>query len=269
MSATIHGKNAFLLGLTSEDFSLLRNHLSQKELRTGFALHRCGERIDDVFFPHSGLAIMTLPLQEGRGVEVAFVGCDGLVGGFAAAATAPASSDCEVLVSGQASRISASGFRYALDQSPTLRHRAAQFDNVLLAQAQRTALCNAAHSVESRICRCLLEVHDRIGDNRIPLTQDTLARLLGVRRTTVTLVAGRLEMLRAIKCRRGFMQIVDRATLEQHCCECYAHAKDYAARLRSDQNRIAFPAPASGLFPARPEDPKSHSDVVPGKATFA
>jgi CRP-like cAMP-binding protein len=236
MSTQVPGSNAFLAGLNREDFSLLRSHLSQKELRAGASLHRYGESIDDVFFPHSGVVTMTLPLQEGRGIGVTFVGSEGVVGGFAAAASAPASSDSEVLLGGQATRVSTSAFRYALDRSPTLRHRAAQFDNTLIAETQRTALCNAAHSVEARICRCLLEVQDRMGGDRISLTQDTLARLLGVRRTTVTLVAGRLEAAGALNCRRGFMQIVDRTVIEAHCCECHAHAKDYAARLHPVQN---------------------------------
>jgi CRP-like cAMP-binding protein len=241
MSTQVLGSNAFLSGLSREDFSLLRNHLSQKELRAGVSLHGYGESIDDVFFPHSGVVTMTLPIQEGRGIGVALVGSEGMVGGLAAAAMAPASSDSEVLLAGEATRLSASAFRYALDRSPTLRHRAAQFDNALIAETQRTALCNAAHSVEARICRCLLELQDRVGGDRISLTQDTLARLLGVRRTTVTLVAGRLEAAGALSCRRGFMQIVDRTTIEAHCCECYAHARDYAARLHSDQGDGASP----------------------------
>lgn len=251
MSAHTFGRNAFLTGLGRGDISFLRNHLTETDLPAGAALHRYGERIDEVFFPHSGLVAMTLPLQEGRGVGIAFLGSEGLIGGFAAAAAAPASAESEVLIAGQASRLSASAFRDALDRSATLRHFAAQFDHTLMAQTQRTALCNAAHPVEARICRCLLEVQDRIGGDRIPLTQETLARLLGVRRTTVTLVAGRLEMAGTLRCRRGFMQIIDRAALELHSCECYAHARDYAARLRPDQSPHASPR-AAGSRAAAP-----------------
>ena len=258
MYAHPFGKNAFLTGLTDEDFSLLRNHLSQKDLPAGTTLHRCGERIDDIFFPQSGLVTMTLPVRQGRGVEVALVGFEGLVGGFAAAAMAPASSDSEVLVAGQASRISAPAFRYALDRSAILRHWAAQFDNALNAQTQRTALCNAAHPVEARICRCLLEVQDRIGSDRIPLTQDTLARLLGVRRTTVTLVAGRLESAGTLKCRRGFIQIADRTAIEHHSCACYAHAKDYAVQRHPGQSRHLPPRVAGG---------SPYADPMSGKAS--
>lgn len=266
MSAHTFG-NAFLSELTGEDFSLLRNHLSPHDLPAGATLHRYGEAIDEVFFPHSGLVTMTLPLHEGRGVGVALVGLEGLVGGFASAASAPASAESSVLIAGQASRIAASVFRHALDRSSSLRHWAAQFDNALIAQTQRTALCNAAHPVEARICRCLLEVQDRIGGDRISLTQDSLARLLGVRRTTVTLVAGRLEMAGTLKCRRGFMQVVDRAALERHSCACYAHAKDYAVLLRSNRSHQAPPRVAVGSRSVRTDDPRSYPDPMSGKAT--
>jgi CRP-like cAMP-binding protein len=242
-----HLKNLFLSGLTGEDASLLRAHLSPTELRVGDMLQRCGERIDEVVFPHSGVAIMTGPLREGQGAGIALIGRDGLAGGFAAHASAPATCDCETIVAGQASRMRASAFRHALDRSPTLRRWASQFDTALMAQAQQTALCNAVHSVEARICRWLLEVQDRSGDERIPLTQGMLARLLGVRRTTVTLVAGHLEAAGAIRCRRGFIQIVERLALEGSCCECYVHLKSHATRLAPRHDRVLIAGPARAL----------------------
>ena len=229
------GRNLFLAGLTGQDFVLVRPHLSRKELRVGDQVQRYGDSVEDVVFPHSGLVIMTAPLRDEAGAGIALVGSEGFIGGISAAAAAPATCDGEILIAGQASRMSASAFRYVLNQSATLRHWAAQFDHAMLAQAQQTALCNAAHSVEARICRWLLEVLDRSSGDRIPFTQGTWARLLAVRRTTVTLVAGRLEAAGVLSCRRGFMQIRDRTALEQHCCECYGHMKSYAVRLMAEQ----------------------------------
>jgi CRP-like cAMP-binding protein len=237
MSTQMFERNAFLAGLSSDDFSLLGPHLAPKELRGGDILHRYGELIADVVFPCSGVVILTATLRNEAGACMAVIGCDGFVGGISAAAFAPATCDGEVLIPGQGLRISASTFRYALDRSPTFRRRAAQFDTVVMLQAQQTALCNAAHPVEARLCRYLLEVQDRSGGDRLPLTQGTLARLLGVRRTTVTLVAGRLEAAGALNCRRGFMQFVDRAGIEQSCCECYQHLKSYAVGLEPDQSK--------------------------------
>lgn len=225
MSAAQSSRNQFLSGLTLEDFSLLRNHLVLKDLSAGDVLHRCGDRINEVVFPHSGVAVMRASLRDGAGPGIALIGADGYGGGFAASASAPATCDCQVLIGGKASHIAATAFRYALDRSVTLRHWASEFDNALMAQVQQTAVCNATHSVEARMCRWLLEVQDRSESERIPLTQGTFAELLGVRRTTVTLVAGQLEAAGAIDCRRGYMRVIDRSTLEHCCCECYTRLK--------------------------------------------
>jgi CRP-like cAMP-binding protein len=224
------GQNTFLAGLRTDDLTLVRPHLTRKDLRAGDNLGFCGDPTEEVVFPHSGLVVMTAPLGDEPGAGVALIGCEGYVGGVAAVASAPASCDSEVLMSGHASRMPASAFRHVLNQSPTLRQWAAQFNYAMMAQAQQAALCNAAHSVEARICRWLLDVCDRSGEDRIPFTQNTWGRLLAVRRTTVTLVAGRLEAAGLINCRRGYMKIIDPDGLQQHCCECYGRMKFRARR---------------------------------------
>ncbi len=137
-----------------------------------------------------------------------------------------------------------SAFRHALEQNASLRSLAAKFDSAMLAHAQQTALCNAAHPVEARICRSLLEVQDRCGASTIPFTQAMLGQLLSVRRTTVTLVAGRLEAAGVLQCRRGYMQIIDREELERHACECYGHLKRYMAKLFAPVEGISIIAPS-------------------------
>jgi CRP-like cAMP-binding protein len=239
-----HEKNAFLAGLTASEFALLRSHLGTFELHVGDTLQYSGERVDNVIFPSSGLVAMAVPLRAVTGAGVALVGHEGVVGGFAAAASAPAVCDAAVQVGGTGLRMPASAFRHALEQSSSLRCLAARFDAAMLAHAQQTALCNAAHPVESRICRFLLEVQDRCGGDKIPLTQAMLGQLLSVRRTTVTLVAGRLEAAGVLRCRRGYMQIMDREELECHACECYGHLKHYMAKLFAPAQGISIIAPA-------------------------
>src|SRR5689334_14752186 len=168
---SLHEKNAFLGGLAASEFALLRSHLTPLELHVGDTLHYGGERIDNVVFPNSGLIAMALPLGAVTGGGVALVGSEGAIGAFPAAASAPATSDAAVHVSGAALRMPARAFRYALEQSAPLRSFAPRFDAAMLAHAQQTALCNAAHPVESRICRYLLEVQDRCGGTKILLTQ--------------------------------------------------------------------------------------------------
>jgi CRP-like cAMP-binding protein len=231
MPAQQFGRNAFLSELSGAEMALFRPHLTPLDLRLDDCLHQVGDRVEHVVFPHSGLVATTLPSKDGAGAAILLIGADGIIGATAAAAAGYASSDARVQIAGEASRISASAFRYLLDQSLAVRRLAARFTSAMLAQAQQTALCNAVHPVEARICRWLLEVQDRSGSDKVPLTQSALAQMLGVRRTTVTLIAGRLEAAGVLTGRRGYMQIVNRNDLEQHACECYAQVQEHMARL--------------------------------------
>jgi CRP-like cAMP-binding protein len=231
MHGQANGKNSFLSELSASEFAVLRPHLAPVDLVPGDVLHRLGAPVDDVVFPHAGLVAMTMPLRGNLGAVAALIGPDGIVGAIPAAASAPATCDAQVHIGGHASRMAAAAFRSLLDQNSTLRRRVARYASAMLAHVQQTALCHANHAVESRICRFLLEVQDRIGSNKVPLTQSTLAQMLGVRRTTVTLVAGRLEAAGVLNCRRGYLQIISQAELERHSCECYAHVRSYMANL--------------------------------------
>jgi len=118
-----------------------------------------------------------------------------------------------------------------LHHQPGVRSAAARFDAAMVAQMHRTALCNAVHPVEARFCRWLLEIYDRGDGRNVPLTQSTLSRMLGVRRTTITLVAGRLEAAGALNCRRGYVAVAKREELERRSCECYRHLRGYTTQL--------------------------------------
>ena len=121
----------------------------------------------------------------------------------------------------------------ALGRHPGIGRLAARYDAAMMAQVQQNAVCNAAHKVEGRISRRLLELYDRSGDDKIPLIHNTLAQMLAIRRTTVTLVAGNLEKDGVIICGRGYMQIVSRDALQRRSCECYGRVKGYVERLHA------------------------------------
>ena len=244
MSAQPTDRNAFLAELSPADYELFRPHLTSFTLTIGERLQDLGAPIEQVVFPHGGLVALTMPLRSGGGGGAILVGRDGIVGAFGAAATAPAMSDAAVYIGGRAARMSASAFRYVLDQSGLVRRLVARHCTSLMVQAHQTALCNAAHPVESRIARWLLEVLDRSGGFDVPLTQSTLALMLGVQRTTVNLAAGRLEATGVINCRRGYMQIIRREQLERHACECYRNVKAYVSHLEA--------LPAAAAPPTQP-----------------
>jgi CRP-like cAMP-binding protein len=243
--------NAFLSELSPPEAAILRSHLAPLALRLGDHLYSQGDDVDEVVFPHSGLVAMTLPFRGESGAGVVLVGRDGIVGGLSAAGATPATCDAHVCIAGQATRMAAKTYCSILDQNLSIRRRAARFENAMVAQAQQTAMCHAAHPVEERICRWLLEVQDRSGDSAVPLTQNTLAQMLGVRRTTVTLVAGRLEAAGVLKCHRGHVQILDRAELERRSCECYARVKSYRAHLFAAGAETAPSEPRRDRTPKR------------------
>jgi CRP-like cAMP-binding protein len=120
---------------------------------------------------------------------------------------------------------------YGCRPKPALRELIVRYNDVLLAQVQQSVACNALHSLEARLCRWLLQTHDCVDGNVIPLTQEFLGQMLGVRRTTVTIAARLLQSARLIRYRRGLIHIVDRAALEDIACECYAVVKHNADKV--------------------------------------
>lgn len=243
MAGPENEQNTFLSALSAAEYAALRSHLAPLQLRVGQSLHYLGEPVEDVVFPHSGLMALTMPMRDNRGATAALIGRDGIVGALAALAGAPTASDAVVHIGGHASRLSAAAFRHVLEEHPSLRRRVARYTCALVAQSERNGVCHAVHLVEERFCRWLLAIQSRCEGDRVPLTQSTLAQMLGVRRTTVTLLAGRLERAGVIKCHRGYIQIVNQDQLERRSCECHALLNDYI-------NAIGFRRAGHGVCPS-------------------
>ena len=136
MPAQPTDRNAFLAELSAAAYELLRPHLMTFALNAGEPLHEVGMGVEQVVFPHSGLVAMTMPLRNGDGGGAILVGRDGFVGGLGAAAMAPAMCDAEVYIGGRAARMSASAFRYVLDQSPVVRRLLGRYDAALMVEAR-------------------------------------------------------------------------------------------------------------------------------------
>jgi CRP-like cAMP-binding protein len=162
-----------------------------------------------------------LDMPNGQTVATSVIGREGAVGMLSVLGPSRSPTTAVVRVAGIASQISASRFHAAFGQSSAIKHAVQTHTRAVLIQLQHVAACNALHPVEARMARWLLHIHDRIDDNAIPLTQEALSELLGVRRTTVTLVVRRLRSSGAVRsARRGLVEI-DRPRLEEAACECY------------------------------------------------
>jgi CRP-like cAMP-binding protein len=229
-------QNLLLAALPPEDFGLIAPHLGQVELERGRLIYDPGDRIDSVLFPHDGvISLMTL-MDNGAAIESATIGREGALG--LPAAVAPRTSLVRAIVQTptRAARIGAAQLHEAWEKSPRIRELADRHGEALFGHAIQSVACNALHSVEARFCRWLLTCHDRISTDTIALTQEFLADMLGVQRTTVTAVARALQEKGAIRYRRGVVDIIDRSALEALACECYGVIRRTYERLLPSQH---------------------------------
>lgn len=223
--------NRLLASLPVEDRGLIAPHLAQIELERGRLLYDPGDRIDIVYFPHDGMISLMTLMNNGAAIESATIGCEGALGLMAAVGPRQSLSRAIVQTPTRAARISAGQFREAWAKSPRIRDLVDRHNEALYGNAIQSVACNALHSVEARFCRWLLTCHDRISNNTVALTQEFLADMLGVQRTTVTAAARTLQGKGAIRYRRGIVDIIDRRVLEQFVCECYGAIRRTYERL--------------------------------------
>jgi CRP-like cAMP-binding protein len=196
-------------------------------------------------------------MPDGQTVATTLMGREGALASLSVLGPSRSSVTAVARLAGTAALISASKFRAAYARSAAIRHVVQVHARTLLLQLQHVAACNALHRVEGRLARWLLQLHDRVPDDVLPLTQEALAQLLGVRRTTVTLTMDRLRAAGAIPSdRRGLVE-VDRARLESVACECYALMQRRIDRMYCEE----LSAPQSALAPFR-QSPIFASDDV-------
>ena len=200
---------------------LLEGQMSVVELDQGAKVLKRGVGVAHSIFPFGPTMVsMVIDLDDNRSVEVTSIGREGAVGGIISCGHIPAFSRAEVIVAGPAARVSMEAIEAAKRSSSHLRNLFCRYSDYLLAQIMQTVACNSFHPIEARAARWLLTAHDRAG-GRLQLTQESLAGLLGVQRTTVNAVARELQDEGLITTRRGIIEVHDREGLERRSCECY------------------------------------------------
>jgi CRP-like cAMP-binding protein len=213
--------NLLLAALSEESGLLLRKHFHKHELRAGAVLWEPGASVNRVFFPIYGIITIHVPNNDGNAAEVASIGPEGAAGFTEMAGIFPVPTEAIMQTPGRLVAISAEVFATAARDVEEIR-RAVELCNAwLLLQAQVLAACNAAHPADGRFCRWLLRASDALGRDTVPATQETIARALGVRRTTATLIAQHLHSRGIISYMRGRITIQDRAGLEAAACHCH------------------------------------------------
>ncbi len=231
LKTAAEARNHLLVSLPENEYALLQPHLKDVALKQGTVLAEQDEKIDHVYFPHSGMVSIVVVLSEGeKTVETATVGREGAVGAIAGLGDRKASARAIVQVEGAGARIPVRQLQAAVKQSHFLREFIVRYQEMLLHQAQQSTACNALHEARPRLCRWLLQTRDRLDSDVVALTQEFLAQMLGVRRTTVTELARGLQSKGFVRYKRGKIEILDREGLENCACECYdalRHQADY------------------------------------------
>ncbi|HTQ34521.1 MAG TPA: Crp/Fnr family transcriptional regulator [Stellaceae bacterium] len=224
-------KNRLLAGLPLEDLAQLTEHFEPIRLPKKQVLYEVGAPLDHVYFIEEGLASVITTMEDGASSEVGMVGPEGLVGVSALLGGTASAQYVVMQLPGRGHQIAAKHCKSIFDQSAPMRKVVLRFIEDLLNLSSQTAGCNRLHLVEQRSARWLLMASDRTGSNVLPLTQEFLAAMLGVRRSGVSEAMSELQRSGFVRYRRGEITIIDRAGLEATACECYGLDKERVNRL--------------------------------------
>jgi CRP-like cAMP-binding protein len=212
--------------------------LELRPLKVRQVLQPPDKPVKEVVFPLDGVASMVSLGDTGNSVEVATIGCEGMVGLPIFLGGAKAAVEIFVQVPGEGLHLSAEAFQHHLDRVPTLTQSLLRYTQALLTQVAQCSACNCYHAVEARCARWLLQTHDRVKGDEFPLTHEFLSLMLGVRRATVTETAGALQERGLIRYHRGVITIANRKGLEAAACDCYGLiTREYDRLLRPARKR--------------------------------
>jgi hypothetical protein len=231
--------NRLLASLPPEILAALTPHLKTVELKFGDVVAETGGPVQQVYFPYSGVISLVVEMDVGMMIETAMVGNDGAANAASALDGKVSLNKGIVQVAGSAGVREVDQLRQLANDLEPLRGLLIRHEQVLFAQAQQSAGCNASHSVEARMCRWLLYMRDLAGEaDLLLLTQDFLAQMLGVTRPSVSIVANTLQHAGLIKYSRGRIQVLNVPGLQEGTCECYATVKAHDDQMLSDHHYI-------------------------------
>jgi CRP-like cAMP-binding protein len=213
--------NHLLAALPARERGRVARLLEPVSLRVHEVLYRPGDPVSAVYFPTRGMLSVMMPTPEGRALEVGVIGREGMAGWPLALGKATTPLLTVVQCAGEALRLRAGAFRAELERRGALHRLMQRYADVFVNMVLHLAVCGYYHPLEQRCCFRLLLASDRALSDQFPITQELLARTLGVRRTSVTAAARGLQAGGLIRYRRGRVHVLDRAGLEAASCPCY------------------------------------------------
>jgi CRP-like cAMP-binding protein len=228
-------RNFLLTALRADDAAALTPHLREIGLSRGQVLFEPGASVQQIFFPSSACISVTAVMEDGRLIETNTVGRESAAGLLDAITGEPAATRGFAQIAGGAMALPAAVYRARIKESPSLLRLTLLHLRASARQAETGVACNIVHSAESRLARWLLMTQDRTGGPNFDLTQEYLAVMTGVQRTTISQMAAALKQKGVIDYTRGHVTVRDRAALEAHACECYAQMEAQFEGLKADR----------------------------------
>jgi CRP-like cAMP-binding protein len=227
-------QNHLLRALPNTESERLFPQMELVAMPLGDVLYESGSQLRNVYFPTTSIVSLLYVMEDGASAEIAVVGNEGMVGValFMGGETTP--SRAVVQSAGHAYRLKGQLLKEEFHRAAALQHLLLRYTQALLTQMAQTAVCNRHHSVDQQLCRWLLLSLDRLPSNKLSMTQELIANMLGVRREGVTEAAGKLQGSGLIKYSRGHITVLDRPRLEAQACECYQVVKKEFDRLLPD-----------------------------------
>jgi CRP-like cAMP-binding protein len=226
--------NRLLASLPDDAFARLAPDLKTLPITRNQVFYRQGDPVDHVYFPNGGVASIITAMSDGMIVEAATIGDEGMLG-IEAFLGEGADSQNDVIMQVPDTSIemlSAAAFRREVARGSALQEVIGRYAQALLCQMRQSAACNALHPIHDRCCFWLLQTHDRVHGDEFFLSQEFLAIMLGVRRQSVTAVAGALQDTGAISYKHGHVKVLNRERLEAESCECYGVIRAHFERLQ-------------------------------------
>ena len=245
------GRNQILAALPREDAARVYAAIEPVTFALGDILYEPGEPLAHLYFPTSCIVSLLYSMEDGATAEMGLAGNDGVVGValFLGGNTTP--NRAMVAMAGAALRMRAASLREEFARGGALQRLLLRYTQSLITQISQTAVCNRLHAMEKRLCRWLLLCHDRVASDQLPMTQEFISNMLGGRRESVTVAAGRLQDAGLIHYSRGHIRILNRGGLEAAACECYQTVRRELDRLLDDDSATAEYCGISGGMPPR------------------
>lgn len=228
--------------LPQDDYGRLRPSLEPVTLPVGAVIYESHGRPDYVYFPTTSVISVLYTMEDGSTAEMGLVGNDGVVGIALFLGGDTGGNRAVVQIGGHAFRMKADVVQEEFARGGPFQKILLRYTWALVTQISQTAVCNRLHSVEQRLCRWLLLMQDRTNSDELPMTQEFISSMLGDRRESITIAAGRLQSAGAIHYVRGHIRVLDRKRLEAHVCECYRTVKAELDRLFEKGKSIGFHA---------------------------